>query len=147
MGTTNGTAEREKMDEKVIGGASSHDVGWTVRCKKPRDVSSVAVASTGTGEASARVEAVVEGGKPWRPAAWWREAAAGSKEQFGGKPKEAAARVIGKSRWRVRLCIQLERREITESRSQSMGRPKMVLTVTSEPSAKERVMGEPDVST
>jgi len=129
------------VDEKVIGGASSHDVGWTVRCKKPRDVSSVAVASTGTGEA------VVEDGKPWRPAAWLRDAVSGSKEQFGGKPKEAAARVIGKSRWRVRLCIQLERREITQSRSQSMGRPKMVLTVTSEPSAKERVMGEPEVST
>ena len=34
-----------------------------------------------------------------------------------------------------------------ESRSQSIGRPKMVLTVTSEPRAKESVMAEPKVST
>ena len=41
----------------------------------------------------------------------------------------------------------LDRKEITESRSQSIGNPKMVLTVTSEPRAKEIVMGDPEVST
>ena len=41
----------------------------------------------------------------------------------------------------------LERREMTESRLQSIGRSKMVLTVTSDPRAKERVMAEPEVST
>ena len=41
----------------------------------------------------------------------------------------------------------LERREMTESRSQSMGRLKMVLTVTSDPRAKERVIAELEVST
>jgi hypothetical protein len=43
--------------------------------------------------------------------------------------------------------MELERREMTTSKSQSIGRPKMVLTVTSEPRANERVMGEPEMST
>ena len=36
--------------------------------------------------------------------------------------------------------------EITESRSHSIGSPKMVLMMTSEPRPKERVTGEPDTS-
>ena len=40
----------------------------------------------------------------------------------------------------------MELREITESRAQSIGSPKMVLTVTSDPKPKERVIGEPETS-
>ena len=72
---------------------------------------------------------------------------AGSREQSEGRPNIAAARVIGKSRLRDRLWRrELELREITESRSHNIGSPKMVLTVTSEPTPKERVIGEPDTS-
>lgn len=42
--------------------------------------------------------------------------------------------------------MELERREIIASKSQSSGRPKMVLTVTSGPSAKDKWMGEPEMS-
>lgn len=37
--------------------------------------------------------------------------------------------------------------KMTASKSQSIGSPNMVLTVTSGSKAKERVMGEPEVST
>jgi hypothetical protein len=40
----------------------------------------------------------------------------------------------------------LDLREITESRSHSIGSLKMVLTVTSGPKPKERVIGEPETS-
>jgi hypothetical protein len=40
----------------------------------------------------------------------------------------------------------LERREKTESRSQSIARPKIVLMVASDPRAKDRVMREPFIS-
>jgi hypothetical protein len=53
---------------------------------------------------------------------------------------------MGKSVLRERLWRELERREITESKSQSMGRPKIVLTVTSGPKARDRVIGEPEMS-
>lgn len=59
---TDGAAEKARADEKEIGGAKSHEVGWTVRCRKPRDVSSVAVARTGAGGASAKIEVADEGG-------------------------------------------------------------------------------------
>ena len=66
---------------------------------------------------------------------------------IGGKTKSSGtARVIGKSRLRDRLWRELELRKITESRSHNIGSPKMVLTVTSEPRPKERVIGEPDTS-
>ena len=70
----------------------------------------------------------------------------GSNRQPGGKPKLAAARAIGKSMSKTRLCMELERREMTASRAQSVGNPKIVFTVTSEPRAKDAVIGEPDVS-
>ena len=54
---------------------------------------------------------------------------------------------MGKSRLRDLLCIELERREITASKLQSMGSLKMVLMVTLGPKANKRVMGEPVVST
>ena len=38
----------------------------------------------------------------------------------------------------------LELREITESKSHSIGSPKMVLMVILEPKPKETVIGEPD---
>jgi hypothetical protein len=127
-------------------GANCHEEGWTVRWRKPKEVLSVAVARRGTEGASESKEAAAEGG-PWRLAARLRVESVGSKEQVGGKPKVAAARMIGKSRLRVRLCIELERSEIIELRSQSMGKPKMILMVTSEASAKEIVIGEPEEST
>jgi hypothetical protein len=65
---------------------------------------------------------------------------------IGRKTNVAAARVIGNSMLRERLWRELELSEITESRAQSIGSPKMVLTVTSEPKPKERVIGEPDTS-
>ena len=71
---------------------------------------------------------------------------AGSKEQSEGRPNIVTALVIGKSRLRDRLWRELELREITESRSHNIGSPNMVLTVTSEPRPKERVIGEPDTS-
>ena len=71
---------------------------------------------------------------------------AGSREQSGGITNVAAARVIGNSMLRERLWREFELREITESRSHSIGSPKMVLTVTSEPKPKETVIGEPDTS-
>lgn len=117
-----------------------------MRWRKPKEVSSVAVARRGTGGASERRDAAAEEEGPRRLAARLRVASAGSKEQVEGKPKVAAARRIGKSRLRVRLCMELERRDIIESRSQSIGNPKMVLTVTSEPRANEIVMGDPEVS-
>ena len=40
----------------------------------------------------------------------------------------------------------MDLREITDSRSHNIGRPKMVLTVTPEPKPKERVIGEPETS-
>ena len=40
----------------------------------------------------------------------------------------------------------MDLREITESRSHNIGSSKMVLTVTSEPKPKERVIGEPATS-
>jgi hypothetical protein len=64
----------------------------------------------------------------------------------GGRPNGAAARMMGKSFCKDWLRRVLERREITESRSCSMGRPKIVFTVTSGPRAIERIMGEPEVS-
>lgn len=135
------------LDEKENdGGASSHDrEGWTVRFRNPRDVSSVAVARTDVGGAGAEPDAAEGGNRP-QVLALFREAAAGSKEQSGGSPKEAAARVIGKSRLRVRLCIEFDRREMIASKSQSIGRPKMVLTVTSGPRANEIVIGAPETS-
>jgi hypothetical protein len=54
---------------------------------------------------------------------------------------------MGKSQARVRLCKELAQREMTESRPHNMGSPKIVLTVTSGPRAKERVTGAPEVST
>jgi hypothetical protein len=82
------------------------------------------------------------GGPRARVLEWMRAAVAASNWQPGGKPKVAEARVIGKSMERARLCKELVRREMTESRSKSIGRPKIVLTVTSAPKAKERVIGE-----
>ena len=71
---------------------------------------------------------------------------AGSKVQSGGKPELAAARVIGKSAPKAREWRVLDVKEITESKSHSIGRPKIVLTVTLGPNAKESVMGAPEVS-
>jgi hypothetical protein len=67
----------------------------------------------------------------------------GSDEQPSGNPKLVAERVIGISRFKARLCIKLERREISASKLQSIGRPKIVFTVTSEPRAKETATGAP----
>jgi hypothetical protein len=78
--------------------------------------------------------------------AWAREAEAGLKVQSGGKPKVAEARVIGKLVPKAREWRELDAKEMTESRSQSMGKPKIVLTVTSGPSAKESVIGAPEAS-
>jgi hypothetical protein len=63
-----------------------------------------------------------------------------------GKPKVAAARVIGKSVLKAREWRELDVKDMTESRLQSMGRPKIGLTVTSGPSAKESVIGATEVS-
>ena len=92
--------------------------------------------------------AVISGVDACRPEvlAWAWEAVAGSKVQSGGKPKVAAARVIGKSVFRAREWRLLEVKKMTKSRSQSMGRPNMVLTVISGSNAKERVIGAPVVS-
>ena len=97
-GGTEGTAERAKMDEKEIGGANGRDVVWTVRWRNPREVSLVAAARTGVGGARARIEVAEEGGRPQRLAARLQEALAGSNGQHFGRLKEAAARVMGKSR-------------------------------------------------
>ena len=88
------------------------------------------------------------GGGMWRPEvlACTREAEAGLKVQSGGKPKVAVARVIGKSVFKAREWRELDVKEMTESRSQSIGKPKMVFTVTPGPSAKESVIGAPEVS-
>ena len=110
-------------------------------------MSSVAEAKGDDGTATARAAAAAEGGRRPQVLAWLRLEAAESKRQPAGRPQVAAARVMGKSRFKVRLNIELERREMTTSKSQSIGRPKMVLTVTSEPKAIEMVMGEPDWST
>jgi hypothetical protein len=75
-----------------------------------------------------------------------RERGCSSNWQPGGKPKAAEARLTGKSMERARLCKELVRREMIESRSQSTGRPEIVLTVTSAHKAKERAMGEAEVS-
>ena len=64
-----GATEEARADEKEIGSAKSHEVEWTVRCKKPRDISSVAVARTGAGGASAKIEVTDEGGGAQRLAA------------------------------------------------------------------------------
>ena len=66
---TDGATESARVDEKETGGANSHEVGWMVRWKNPREVSSVAVARTGTGGASAKREVAEEGGRPQRLAA------------------------------------------------------------------------------
>ena len=66
---------------------------------------------------------------------------AGSKEQSEVRANVAAARVIGNFMLRERLWRELELSEITESRSHSIGSPNMVLTVTSEPKPKIRVIG------
>jgi hypothetical protein len=66
--------------------------------------------------------------------------------QSGGKPKVAAARVIGKLVPEALEWRELDVKEMTESRSQSMGKPKIVLTVMSGPSAKENVIGAPEAS-
>ena len=65
---TDRAAERARVDEKEIGGATSHEVGWTVRCRKPRDVSSEALART-AGGTSAKIEVADKGGRPQRLAA------------------------------------------------------------------------------
>lgn len=93
----------------------------------------------------ARADAAVDGRRS-QVLAWLRLESAGSKRQPVGRPKAAAERVIGKSRFKVRLCMEFERSEMTTSKSQSMGRPKMVFTVTSEPKANEIWIGEPVVS-
>ena len=95
----------------------------------------------GAGGASVRIEVAEEGGRPQRLVARLQEALVGSKVQYLGRRKEAAARVIGKLQCRVQLCMVLDQSEMTESRSQSIGRPKMVFTVTSEPRAKESYFG------
>ena len=64
----------------------------------------------------------------------WRQAKVGSRTG------------IGKSRAKARLCMELEQRDVTASRSQSIGNPKIALTVMSDPNAKETVTGDPDVS-
>jgi hypothetical protein len=51
---------------------------------------------------------------------------------------------MGKVRFKVVLRREFEPREIVQSRAQSMGRPKIVLTVTSRPKAKENVIWLPD---
>ena len=116
-----------------------------------REVSPVALARTGAGSASARIEVAEEGGKPQRLAARLREVSAGSKVQsLGRRKQEVAARVIvGKSVWTESATVHCvrTRSEMTEVRSQSIGRPKIVLTVMSELRAKESVVAEPEVST
>ena len=138
-GRTGGAAEKTKA------GAGSHEEEWTVRWRKPRDISSEAEAKWGTEGALTRVEAAAEGRRS-QVLAWLRAEAAESNRQPAGRPKVASARVMGKSRFSARLCMELDRREMMTSKSQSMGRPKMVLTVTSEPRANEMVMGEPEMS-
>lgn len=111
-------------------------------------MSSVAVAKVEVlDEAAAKADAAAAAeGVKLRVLAWLREAAAGSNEQPAGSPKLAAIRVMEKSQLRDRLCIELDRSEITASKSQSIGSPKMVFTVTSLPRAKESVIGDPVMS-
>ena len=146
-GIDGGVTDKDKAQEKERREASCHAEGSTVRRKNPRVRSSVAVARAGVScGGTAETDEAANGSSP-QVLAWCRAAESGSNRQPGGNPKLAAARVIGKSRPSERLCIELERRAITASRSQSIGRPKIVLTVTSGPKAKERVTGEPAVST
>jgi hypothetical protein len=49
---------------------------------------------------------------------------ASTKRQLGESPMTAAARAIGKSLVRVRLCKMLAFKEITESRAHKMGKSK-----------------------
>jgi len=93
-----GRTNKERAEAKEKGDVSGQAVGRTVRWRKPSDRSSVAVAKGAvSGEAAAKAEAAAEDeGRP-EVLAWLREAAAGSNKQPGGRPKLAAARVIGKS--------------------------------------------------
>ena len=136
---------KNREASKTKAGAVGHEEGWTVRWRKPREVSSEAEAKGGAEEAWTRVEAAAEG-RRLQVLAWLRFEAAESKRQPAGSPKTASARVIGKSRFKARLCMELERREMITSKSQSIGRPKIVLTVTSEPRANEMVIGLPERS-
>ena len=84
--------------------------------------------------------AAVEDGRP-QVLTWLRaESSAESNRQPTGKPKVAADQIIGRLRLRARLCMELEQREMMGYNLQSIGRPEMVLTVTSKPRAKEIVM-------
>jgi hypothetical protein len=136
-------AEAASMVVKENGMRGCQVVGCTVRWRNLRDKSSTAVARAGVGGTTEGMSMEAAGVRP-QVLAWLRAAEAGSKTTSGGRPKEAAARVIGKSMLRERLCKELVRREMTESKSQSMGSPKTVFTVTSEPPrAKEMVMLDP----
>ena len=53
---------------------------------------------------------------------------------------------MGKVRFKVVLWTELVPSEITQSRAQSIGRPKVVLTVTSRPKANKKVIGLPLMS-
>lgn len=63
-------ASTKRAVEKVNSGATGHDeAGWTVRCRNPRDRSSVAVARTEIGSPDTGIEAGAGGGRPQRLAA------------------------------------------------------------------------------
>jgi hypothetical protein len=131
-----GVAAKESAEEKEKTETSFYANGWTARWRKPRDMSLVAVARVGVAdEATATADAAAEGGRS-QVLAWLQEAESGSNKQPGGKPKLAAAWVMGKQWLSERLRIELERREMTASKLQSMGSPKMGLTVTLGPIAK-----------
>ena len=75
-----------------------------------------------------------------------REEVSGSNVQSGGRPQTAAALVMWKSTLRARECSVLDVKDMIESKSHSIGNPKIVLTVTSGPSANDSVIGAPLVS-
>ena len=85
----------------------------------------------------AMAEAAAEEGRPQVPALVQAESP-GSKRQPGGELKLAAERAMGKSRAKARLCMELERRDVTASRSHSIGKPNLASTVTTEPRANKK---------